>query len=127
MAKAAGVRRFVLERATTGRRGVHGCVAATTRNRSLPACTRYVVVKRFTHHDQAGANKLRLTVYVPSRELVTGTYRLQSILPAPAGSGRTLNTWLRIITPSRRHHLTATHTPMLAALVELLRPLTLGF
>src|SRR5581483_11497194 len=28
-AKAAGVRRFVLERATSGRRGAHGCVAAT--------------------------------------------------------------------------------------------------
>lgn len=124
-ARYAGVRQFVLERATNGRRGAHGCVAATARNRSLPACTRYVVVARFTHHDKAGVNKLRLTAYVPARKLVPGTYRLQSSLPAPAGDGRTVNTSLRIVTP-RRHHLAAVNAPMLAPLVDLLRRLTLG-
>jgi hypothetical protein len=124
-ARYAGVRRFVLSRATSGRRGAHGCVAATARNRSLPACTRYVVVARFIHHDKAGANKLRLTAYVPARKLVPGTYRLQSSLPAPAGDGRTVSASLRIVTP-RGHHLAVVNAPMLAPLVDLLRRLSLG-
>src|SRR6185437_14014335 len=41
-AKTAGVSRFVLQRAVVGRRGAHGCVATTARNRSRPKCTRFV-------------------------------------------------------------------------------------
>src|SRR5262249_44907779 len=50
-AMTAGVSRFLLQRITVGRRGAHGCVAATARNRARPRCTLYVVVATFAHRD----------------------------------------------------------------------------
>ena len=129
-ARAAGISRFVLERATVGRRGVGGCVAATRQDRSLPACRRYVIVGRFTHQDRVGTTKLRLAAFVPARLLVAGTYRLQSILLDSAGAAHTLYTSLRIVTPPRRHPsshaaaVTAKDASTLVPLVDALRRLT---
>ncbi len=102
-AKMAGASRFVLQRALPGRRGAHGCVAATARNRSQPTCTRFVTVKGFTHRDHAGANRLRLGAFVALRKLGPGRYRLQSILLDSLGGKHTFNTSLRVTTPPRRH------------------------
>ncbi|HET6870078.1 MAG TPA: choice-of-anchor D domain-containing protein [Solirubrobacteraceae bacterium] len=101
--KKAGVSRFVLQRAVVGRRGAHGCVATTARNRSQPKCTRFVTVKSFTHRDRVGANRLRLGAFVALRLLVPGRYRLQSTLLDSAGGKHTFDTPLRIILPPRRH------------------------
>jgi hypothetical protein len=103
-ARVAGVSRFVLQRAVVGRRGAHGgCVATTARNRSRPACTRYVTVKSFSHLDRAGSVRLRLGGFVSLRTLVPGRYRLQSILLDSAGGKHPFNTTLWIILPPRRH------------------------
>ena len=101
--KLAGVSRFVLQRAVAGRRGAHGCVAATGRNRSLPTCTRFITVATFTHRDRAGATRLRLGAVVALRKLVPGRYRLQSTLLDSAGAKHTFHAPLRIILPPRRH------------------------
>jgi hypothetical protein len=103
-AMTAGVSRFVLQRATVGRRGAHGCVAATARNRSQPRCTRYVVVATFSHRDRVGTNRLRLGAYVALRKLAAGSYRLRSILLDTAGAKHTFYTTLRVITPPHRRH-----------------------
>ncbi len=126
--RIAEISRFVLERATPGRRGVQGCIAATRQNRSLPACRRYVIVARFTHQDRVGTTKLRLAAFVPARELVAGTYRLQSILLDSAGAAHTLYTSLRIVTPPRRRPsrraAAAQDASRLVPLVDALRRLT---
>jgi hypothetical protein len=98
-ASTAAVSHFVLQRATVGRRGPHGCVAVTARNRSQPRCTLYVVVARFAHADHVGANRLRLGAYVPLRKLGPGSYRLLSVMLDSAGRKHTLYTPLRIVAP----------------------------
>lgn len=117
-AKKAGVSRFVVQRAVVGRRGAHGCVATTIRNRSRPACTLFVTVKSFTHRDHAGANRLRLGAFVALRKLVPGRYRLQSVLLDSAGGKHTFDTPLRIILATRRHA-----TRSVAPVGDLLREL----
>lgn len=121
-AKRAGVSRFVLLRAVVGRRGAHGCVATTARNRSRPKCTRFVSVKSFTHRDHAGANRLRLGAFVALHKLIPGRYRLQSVLLDSAGGKHTFDTPLRIILPPRRH-LMRSADPAIASIGDLLRQL----
>jgi iron transport multicopper oxidase len=121
-AKLAGVSRFVLQRAIGGRRGTHGCVATTARNRSRPTCTRFVNVASFTHRGRAGANRLRLGAFVALRKLVPGRYRLQAVLLDSAGGKHTFDTPLRIILPPRRH-ATRSVAPAIAPLGDLLRQL----
>ena len=117
-AKKAGVSRFVLQRAVAGRRGAHGCVATTRRNHSRPKCTRFVTVKRFSHRDHVGADRLRLGAFVALRKLLPGRYRLQSVLLDSAGGNHTFDTSLRIILPPRRHA-----TRSVALVGDLLRQL----
>lgn len=118
-ATAAGPSRFVLRRGTLGRRSAHGCVAATAGKRSLPACTRFVVLRSFTHRDRVGTNKLRLAAYVPVGTLSPGTYHLQSILLDTAGGKHTFYTALRIVISPRRQPASSA-TPILASLEGLL-------
>lgn len=120
-AKATGVSHFVLQRAVVGRRGAHGCVATTARNRTRPTCTRFVTVKSFTHRAHAGAVRLRLGAFVALRTLVPGSYRLQSILLDSAGGKHTFDTSLRIITP--RRHASRDIAPTIAPLGDVLRRL----
>jgi hypothetical protein len=124
-AKLAGVSRFVLQRAVVGRRGAHGCVATTARNRSRPTCTRFVTVASFTHRGPAGANRLRLGAWVALRKLVPGRYRLQSTLLDSAGGEHTFDTPLRILAAPRRH-ATRSAQPATAPLTRLLRQLTVA-
>jgi iron transport multicopper oxidase len=98
-AMTADVSRFVLQRVTLGRRGAHGCVAATVRNRARPRCTLYVVVASFAHRDHAGVNKLRLGAHVALRKLSPGRYRLCSTLLDTAGAKHTFYSALRIVAP----------------------------
>jgi iron transport multicopper oxidase len=120
-AAVAGVSRFVLERATAGRRGVHGCVAGTARNRSRARCTRFVVVATFIHRDRVGQNKLRLLAFVAARRLPPGSYRLRSRLRTAGAATDTFSTSLRVLTsPAHRGR-----KPRVAGLVgDLLRPLS---
>ena len=98
-AMTAGVSRFVLQRVTVGRRGAHGCVAATARNRTRPHCTLYVVIASFAHRDRVGVNKLRLGANVALRKLSPGRYRLRSTLLDSAGAKHVFYCALRIIAP----------------------------
>jgi hypothetical protein len=102
-ATAAGTSHFVLERATVGRRGSHGCVALTARNRSRARCTRFVFVEAFTHRDRVGTTKLQLTSYVRAGKLIPGSYRLRSVLLDSAGAKHSFHSPLRIIAPPRPH------------------------
>ena len=98
-AMTAGVSQFVLQRVTVGRRGAHGCVAATARNRTLRHCTLYVVIASFAHRDRVGVNKLRLGGNVALRKLSPGRYRLRSTLLDSAGAKHAFYCALRIIAP----------------------------
>jgi iron transport multicopper oxidase len=129
-ARVSGVSRFVLERAAPGRRTAHGCVPVTAHNRSLRPCTRFVLVRTFTHRDNIGAARLRLTAYVRARQLRAGTYRLRSVLLDAAGHKYTLSTGLRILAaparqPSRRAApKRAAEVWIGTALADVLRQLT---
>jgi hypothetical protein len=121
-APLAGISRFVLTRATAGRRGARGCVAATTRSRALTACTRFVTVASFFHRGGAGANRLRLGAFLALRKLVPGRYRLRSILLDSRGGKHTFYSPLRV-KPAPRHP--ARHAgAMIVTLGDLLRRLT---
>jgi iron transport multicopper oxidase len=124
-AKLAGVSQFVLQRAVVGRRGTHGCVATTARNRSRPRCTRFVTVKSFIHRDRAGAARLRLGAFVALGQLVPGRYRLESVLLDSAGGKHAFTTTLRIVPPTRpaRRHATRSFAPAMTPLGSLLRQL----
>jgi iron transport multicopper oxidase len=123
-AMKAGVSRFVLERLAVGRRGTHGCVAATARNRSHATCTLWLVVASFTHRDRVGANKLRLEAYVSPRKLVAGRYRLKSTLLDSAGVRHTFYAYPRIVLPPppvhARRAVWASLDGLLARLASLL-------
>jgi HYDIN/CFA65/VesB family protein/putative pyrroloquinoline-quinone-binding quinoprotein len=121
-ANVAGVSRFVLQRAVVGRRGAHGCVATTARNRSRPTCTRFVTVKSFSHRDHTGAVRLRLGAFVALSKLAPGRYRLESVLLDSAGGKHTFDTALRIILPLRRH-AARDAAPGIASVGDLLRQL----
>jgi hypothetical protein len=118
-AKLGGVSRFVLQRAVSGRRGAHGCVAANAANRSRPGCTRFITVTTFIHRGGAGANRLRLGAFVALRRLVAGQYRLKSILLDSAGGPHTYLTSLRI-KPAPRHASRRAGTMLTVVLADLL-------
>jgi hypothetical protein len=121
-AKVAGLSRFVLERATTGRHGARGCIAATAQNRLRARCVRYELVAVFIHRDHLGENKLRLLAYVAVRHLPPGSYRLQSSLLVTPTIKDTFLTTLRVVAPQAPHRAGRTQ-PIGALLGGLLRGL----
>lgn len=126
-ATAAATSHFVLRREITGRRGAHGCVAATAQNRARSRCTRFVDVAAFTHRDHAGADQLRLAAYVPVSRLAPGVYRLESILLDSDRQKHVFYTEIRVTAPPRERPATRANllrlgaeTPFLATLATLL-------
>jgi Bacterial Ig domain len=78
---------FTVLQVVRGVRSGHACVAParhSSRHRKTIACTRLVVVGRFSHRDSAGANSFRFTARVNGHSLKPGTYRLQ-VVPTLAG------------------------------------------
>jgi hypothetical protein len=100
-ANAAATTKFTLQHETGGRLQHHRCVAPTERNHKARACTRFVTVAAFTHHDRVGANRVRLTAHVPAVKLVPGTYRLRAVMTDAAGRRHTFYAVLRVV--GRRH------------------------
>jgi hypothetical protein len=88
---------FTLARATSGRRGPHGCLVPTRQNRGLPRCTRFVAVTTFTHLDRVGSNRIQLVSVVSAKKLVPGSYRLRSTFYDAFGLQRTFYCVLRVI------------------------------
>ena len=82
---------FTILKATRGIRSTDGCVAPPGHPPKHPepkACTRFVAVGSFRHHDSSGANSFHFTGRVNGHKLKPGQYRLQA-LPTVKGQGGT--------------------------------------
>ncbi len=102
-APVAAIARFALQREVIGRRGAHGCVPETARNRHAARCKRFPRVAVFTHRDSVGANRLRLVSMVTARRLTPRIYRLRSVLYDPRGIGHVFYALFRIKPAVQRH------------------------
>ncbi len=103
-ALVAATARFTLQREVIGRRGAHGCVRETPRNRRGARCMRYLTVAVFAHHDRVGTNRLRVAGLVAARRLTPGTYRLRSVLYDTRGIGHVFYAQFRVKpAPAHRH------------------------
>jgi CSLREA domain-containing protein len=56
-----------------------GCVKLRYKLTHAKPCTRYVVIGRFRHSDQAGANRLPFSSQLGRHRLAPGSYRLQAL------------------------------------------------
>jgi hypothetical protein len=84
---------FTVLRPARGERRGRSCVAPSRRRRhgrAGRACTRYLPVGSFTHHDLAGVNRFYFTGRVGRRKLAPGSYRLQATATSAAARSATL-------------------------------------
>jgi|GEM_PF-1494569 len=78
--------KFVVERASKGRRSGSKCVKATRSNAKKKSCTRYVTLAgSLTRQGKAGANSFRFTGRWGGHKLKSGSYRLRAVATSPAG------------------------------------------
>jgi alpha-tubulin suppressor-like RCC1 family protein len=83
----AAITTFSVQRTIAGAHKGGRCLTRPKRARKgAKRCTLYQIVRRFTHTDKAGINRLRFTGRVNRHKLPPGSYRLQAIA---RNSGRT--------------------------------------
>jgi len=95
-ATRAGITRFTLQRAVSGRLVGHACVLVTPHDRHNRSCTGYITVATFWHSDTAGINRFRLRDYISAKRLPAGLYRLRAVPENSAGTGPTAYATFRI-------------------------------
>jgi hypothetical protein len=87
---------FTVFKRSRGVRHKHRCMKPK-RGRSGKRCTRWVVVGRFTHADQAGLNSFHFSGRVNNRKLKTGRYRLRARPRFAGPSSQAIEVRFRIV------------------------------